>query len=339
MMKKYLFFSIKLIISSIFALIVLSVFSLFYSNQPSAIAQPDKITNNRYMPNSYWSYMTEGFGYGKIDSLGYNNAYYRNCTSPDIVFVGSSQLEAWQVPEDSNFIYLLNKKLNEDSLENNNFKCLNLGVSGHFFNVSVSNYKYVAEKYSNAKCIILEAATADFDDDMLDKMINEEYHSDLGDRSMLFMTMRKIPYFRVLYAKLKNNSSNNDADSSDEETDFNEQTYTEKMNIILDNIVKISEKHEIEPVILFRNKIEIDEDNNAKIECDEEIVNVFKKCCSEHGIKVIDVNPRFISHYKETYELPYGFANTVPGNGHLNKVGHELISEELYDRINEYMEK
>lgn len=70
----------------------------------------------------------------------------------------------------------------------------------------------------------------------------------------------------------------------------------------------------------------------------EKYINIFKNCCKEYNIEVIDVTQRFISNYEENYELPYGFANTLPGKGHLNKVGHELIADELYRRINEFDE-
>ena len=152
-MRKKLGLLFKCIIAGIISIILLSVFSLIYYNPPVAIQQSDFITNFKFRENSNWSYMLEGFGYGVTDKLGYNNAYYTDCTEADIVFVGSSHLEALQVPQNANCVYLLNEKFDKDTLLYNNFKCLNLSVSANAFEVSVSNFPYILEKYNNAKTI------------------------------------------------------------------------------------------------------------------------------------------------------------------------------------------
>ena len=68
-----------------------------------------------------------------------------------------------------------------------------------------------------------------------------------------------------------------------------------------------------------------------------EYLGVFKECAEENGIKVIDAHPRFREEYEKSYRLPHGYANTTPGNGHLNKMGHMLVADELYEKINEFI--
>lgn len=43
----------------------------------------------------------------------------------------------------------------------------------------------------------------------------------------------------------------------------------------------------------------------------------------------------FLKEYEASYEVPYGFSNTSPGTGHLNRTGHRLVAEELYKMIGE----
>ena len=47
------------------------------------------------------------------------------------------------------------------------------------------------------------------------------------------------------------------------------------------------------------------------------------------GIDFIDTGDAFLEHYNKYHELPYGFANTTPGNGHLNEVGHKIMDKKV----------
>jgi hypothetical protein len=45
------------------------------------------------------------------------------------------------------------------------------------------------------------------------------------------------------------------------------------------------------------------------------------------------LNDALIARYKATGQPPFGFANSVPGNGHLNVAGHELLAEAITDSL------
>ena len=42
-----------------------------------------------------------------------------------------------------------------------------------------------------------------------------------------------------------------------------------------------------------------------------------------------------IAEYKESYQFSYGFSNSAPGEGHMNKTGHRIVAETVYEFINE----
>ena len=69
-----------------------------------------------------------------------------------------------------------------------------------------------------------------------------------------------------------------------------------------------------------------------------EYINAFKICCENNNIKLIDVTNKMIESYRKDFKCSYGFPNTAPGEGHLNKTGHRIIAEELYKSINEMEE-
>ena len=179
-MKNAVKYFLKCSIAGVVSIALLCLFSLIYYNPPIATEQPDNITNYKFISNSNWSYMLEGFGFGKTDNLGYNNAYYNDCVAPDIVLVGSSHMEALQVPQDANCTYLLNKMFDEDDVDYNNFKCVNLGIQAHSFEVSISNFKNIANKFDKSKYIIIETSNVEFTPDVLDDII-KLYKEDLGD--------------------------------------------------------------------------------------------------------------------------------------------------------------
>lgn len=91
-MKRTFFYICKCIVAAVISLVILSLLSMVYYNPPIAAVQPNGSTNFKYISDSKWSCMLEGFGKGKTDHTGYNNAYYEDVSNPDIVFVGSSHL-------------------------------------------------------------------------------------------------------------------------------------------------------------------------------------------------------------------------------------------------------
>ena len=107
------------------------------------------------------------------------------------------------------------------------------------------------------------------------------------------------------------------------------------MDIILGRIAKISEGNDIVPVILMHERFWLNEDSEIIMETDETYKKAFKACCEANGIKVIDVSSNMIAEYKESYQFSYGFSNSAPGEGHMNKTGHRIVAETVYEFINE----
>ena len=48
---------------------------------------------------------------------------------------------------------------------------------------------------------------------------------------------------------------------------------------------------------------------------------------------LIVLNDRLIATYKETGQPPFGFANTGPGNGHLNITGHRVLAQAVANSL------
>ena len=63
--------------------------------------------------------------------------------------------------------------------------------------------------------------------------------------------------------------------------------------------------------------------------------DIFCRVCEKNGIDVIDTGTRFARLYETERKLPYGFANTTPGSGHLNAAGHRILAEEIISYLEE----
>ncbi|MBR0279256.1 MAG: hypothetical protein IJQ75_04680, partial [Synergistaceae bacterium] len=53
----------------------------------------------------------------------------------------------------------------------------------------------------------------------------------------------------------------------------------------------------------------------------------------ENGIYFLNMAGRFLEEYEKDYTLPYGFANTSVGKGHMNVHGHRMFADEIYKLI------
>ncbi len=317
------------------ALCILSAFSLVYYNGPPTIPQPELITKNRFMPNRVWSTMGEGFGYGVTDNLGYNNAYYNNCTDPDVVVVGSSHMEAVHVPATANCTDVLNKLFAEDEREDNDLKCLNIGRSGSFFDQSASYFETIAEYFDTARYIVVETKSLGWTVEQLDGMLNQEYRKDMKERSLAANIAVSIPYFRIFAKQFGELFPLKPAEEPlPLSTDQDGEEYASKMNAVIEMMATQARENGKELIILHHNTYSYEDMENAISDDDPEQMKVLEESCKKNGVVLVDVVDDFISHYKETYQLAYGFANSQIGEGHLNRLGHSIIANELYAAIN-----
>lgn len=336
-MKKLLIFLLKLGISSILAVTILSLWCLVYYNPPISIAQPDGYTNNRYQPHSRWADMTEGYGWGSINDIGYNNAADYDPSLKTIAFIGSSQVQAVQVPQDKNMVSLTQKMLHGDDDPNNDYQCLNLGVSGHFFNISVSNYEYFVEHFDNVDYVVMELGGFDYTAEDLDKMLAGEFHVSSGNRGILYTTLQKIPYLRLL-VKQWQDVNKASADEEPEESIAGEDLYP-KVEAVIQKLANLSNEHGIKLILVYHQQFTVNPDHSVDFHQDAVLENHLIKSCEVNNVPIIVMNQTMVDHYEAYHEFSYGFSNSTPGAGHLNTVGHKLIAQRVYDEIVELMRK
>lgn len=330
-MKNAMCFLSKLIISGILALVILSGFCLVYSNTPMAVEQPENITNYKFGSNVYWSAMTEGFGFGKTNTIGYNSRDDVDYSDTIIAFLGSSQTEAFQVPQNRNFVSLTQEKLFCDSDPRNDIPCLNLGISSHYFNVSVSHLENFSDTFENTPYVVIEMRSLMYTENEFDKMMNNEFHDPHHNKGFVYSLLRKIPYIRTLKAQYEK-VQRKDAPKA-EENDVDYAVYEKKLDAVIEKIASIGNENDFHIIVLYHNTVKVDAFNNVRREDDAKLLEIFEKCCAAHEVSFVDVTDDFVAHYQRTYQMPYGFWNTTMGTGHLNTTGHRIIADAVYTEI------
>ena len=331
--KKYLVFLIKMMFSGILALIILSLLCLVYYNPPLALPQPDGYTNYKFPLNTSWSFMTEGNGRGTTNSLGYNDLQDPVAGEKAICFLGSSHTEALQVDTEKNFVSVFETMLASDESVANDYQCLNLGISGHFFNVVVSNFQSFANNFDQVDYVIIETSNVEFSEEELEKMLNEEYHNGLTERSFIYESLRRVPYLRLLFKQYGDLQQNSNADAALPVEQKSYENYAELLDPVMNKLSEISREHGFELIILHHSYIYFDENNQVYAQCNAEAQTQFQQSCEANGIRYLNTNDIFCKHVNSNAELPYGFSNTCFGTGHLNEVGHQLVAELLYSEM------
>ena len=62
-------------------------------------------------------------------------------------------------------------------------------------------------------------------------------------------------------------------------------------------------------------------------------VAAFARTCAAHGIGFVNMADPFNAYFAETRQLPRGFANTPPGEGHINAAGHFLVARAVLEYL------
>lgn len=101
---------LKVIASGIVAVAIICGLLCFYDIKPIHKENPKGNTDFVWLPNSIWVKATEGIAFGKFDANGFNNKSV--ISNPDIIVLGSSHMEAFNVMQNENSAYLLSQKLN-----------------------------------------------------------------------------------------------------------------------------------------------------------------------------------------------------------------------------------
>lgn len=324
--KRIVAFILKVLVAGVSALAILSVISFFYIYTGIHVTNTNGATDYVWQKNQLMVNMKEGFSFVEMDENGFNNAEVFD--DIDILLMGSSHMESYQVLQNENCASLLNEYLSD-------LNTYNIGISGHTIYRIVDNVEFALNEFSPSKYLLIETNTVQLDVDKMNEVLNGDAKAIESHDSGILFYLQKIPAFKPLYNQFDNwlniksvNSDDNFADDT-----VIPEGYVETLSLFLSEIKKCSEMYGVTPLIFYAPNEFLDSDGRLHFSTDSEYYEIYKNVCESYGIVFVDMSDSFKSLYENKNVLAHGFSNTAVGTGHLNKYGHEAVAKTLAAEI------
>ena len=148
--------------------------------------------------------------------------------------------------------------------------------------------------------------------------------------------LQRNQFLRLFYTQIQSFAANTKVQApSEKKTEVCAQRDLTLYNRLLTKLATTVSENGAQLIIIYHSNLKISEDGRATHPGDLELISNFADLCEANNILFLDMCDYFIRYYEETHILPHGFWNTSVGSGHLNKYGHEMIAQAVYDLIKE----
>lgn len=328
--KKIIKWMFKAAVACVIALAVATGCCYLYYNIPVHHSNPTGETDYKWTENFTYFQCLEGFSTGKVNNDGFNNLENPDSKKINILFMGSSHGEAFNVNQKKNCVSRLNEMFDGDKY------VYNIATSGHTLSQLCRNLNDALNTYKPTDYVILECQSVTPQAKNMLKAVDGSLPRLESAEGFFVDVTQKIPYFRLLYSQLTNikaaNSQNQENENNNAEN-VSDKEYREALNLLLNKIKTDSESHGVKPIIIYHPHVSLQKDGSLEFLHYTEDVERFYDVCSEVGITFIDMSDDIVKGYQTEHKLPHGFSNTALGEGHLNSYGHQLLAERLYNVI------
>lgn len=327
---------IKTVLAGLAALVILSALMFGYYFMPLRENNPKQNTDYVWMPNTPWASLTEGISYGITDADGFINSEVTD--DPDILFLGSSHLQAMCVMPGENMCFLLNERLNGE------YRAYNMGISGHTIYKVVQYLEASLNVYQKApKYVIIETSDVALSEPAVKQALSGKVKkTEVVDTGMIAQ-LQKVPYFRQMYHQLDSGMlkmllpdnkkkaeplATNTNQAANEKPAINEKPFDE----MLGYLQEMEKEYNTQIIVMFHPFETINADGTIGFN-QADYAKVFSQYAEKNAVGFVDMTNDFEKMYYEEHHVPHGFATGETGVGHLNKYGHAVIAESLYQYI------
>ena len=315
----------KVVLAGIVAMAMLCVLFVPYVFTPVHKANPQGNTDYIWPGNAQWFKMTEGISQGKFDANGFNNPTV--IEDPDILVLGSSHMEATDVPQGQNAAYLLDQMLPDHSV-------YNLGISSHHF-LKVCKYlpTTLALYPESPEYIIIETGNIRFSQEDIDVLLQGTVDYTPSHDTGLVSTLQKFPFLRLLYlqgADLMDVLMPETTKVAPEQpATYNDAAY----DALFSYIREATAGHSAKIIIVYHPSGILQPDGSVSFAEPDHYKDLFAQKCAQSGITFVDMAQPFTALYEQEHKLPHGFITGQIGTGHLNSDGHRVMAQVLAQTI------
>ena len=335
----------KPILAFLIAFSLTNILCGFYLHAPFWLTRSENATNGVWMPNTKFWQNSEGSGCHNVDTNGYLNEDIHLAEGFTLV-LGSSHTEGKEVKSGERYVDILNQLLCDDEGIKDQLLVYNMAANGHYYPDLVSGFSAALEEFPGSSNIILEITTTNFTEAELTKALRERGYSELEKAESLKESMgakdklkafikTSFPAVNVIKSQLDNMLiSLNNAPSVSNDEENSSFSFDEYYELISSTAELIRKNYNGNIIILYHPSMSINEDSTINWEKDD-TYEAFRSAIEDNDIIFLDMEDAFQEAYEKAHVVPYGFNNTSPGEGHLNRHGHKLIAEGLYDIMQE----
>ena len=337
-------FILKVVIAFIVALLLWEpILENCITKTPGYIVHP---VLGRICKQGTYIHGAEGYSRTSINNYGMRGPEIKNKTDNEyrILVLGDSYTEAFQVSDIDAFPTQLQKKLKHKF---NEITVINAGKSG----ASPARYIYLENFYKmtfEPDFVVVQLNDGDFTKDILDSTrdfyvkqeygtFKTEYNPNYESSTAIMRTfprlrpLLELSVFRVGFDKMQHLlKGQNIIKNKQPIKSTSIQNYH---NIISWTMATLKNKYP-NIVILYLPTIDYEKPDKPKSEV-ETLVELYAK---NNAIQLINMRSIFIDYYQDTLQPAHGFDNTTPGSGHANTAGHNLISSQLANYIEEVIQ-
>lgn len=338
---------LKSAIGFMLALFVINLATVLYYYVPAMIPRTNAATNSILVPESVCINADEGFGIAFTDRYGYMNPSLP-LEDKFVLMLGSSHLEGIQVMQHENMAFVLNRMLCGDSLDS--LSVYNMGRSGHFLNHWITHLGAANAEFPGATAVVIEIDTTDITGIMNNDLpVPEQYiPQSSGPRLMDQISLstkintalaKYMPAARKIRMHVLNDLKlnmggvwglANQAKAKAQAADYDPDEYA----AFLDKVFAQMHEQFSGPILFaYHPPVKIEMDGSMSCKSNTFAYRVFAEACERNGIIFLDMSSAFKNAYDKEYIVPYGFANTTMGTGHLNADGHRIMAEEIYKAL------
>lgn len=299
---------------------------------PPKYAVNGRTTTDIWEANSPVVHGLEGYGYNHIDQNGYNN--------PDGILdgayalaIGSSHTQALNVNQNQNYCSVYNhyaSKQNQPLL-------YNAGMDGNDFVDILKRFPAAVQQFPDAQYFLIETPFFTFPAQQLQDALSPiSYDPAPISNNGFYRLIQSIPLARLVVRQLlETDYSEFDHafwQASQKEIAPQQIDYATYEQLLTDCFAALR-SYTDKPIYLLYHRIPLLTDDGLQPDLeqidDHELLTLVQSLCEQYDITLIDPNDRYLQNYQQNNTLPYGFHNTVYGQGHLNQTGHALIADML----------
>lgn len=334
--------TLKMLISALISFLILNGVCFFFYNVPVHSESKTGSTDYIWEKSKFYSRGTEGFSWGKTDANGFNNLSADKGIEPEVLVMGTSHTEAFNVYQEESYVYRFDELMKQTDAD---MDAYNIGISGHRITTCMNNFEEAVKEFRPSEYVVMEVTTTELTLDEINQILDGSVKKNHSSANPIIVFLQKIPFLRRVYSQIDNLGV--DLKNSGNVTDKNTQTaqepvnnksdnnesYEDALNRLLKKISGTAKENGVKLIIFHHSSLNIDENGNVIPREITEKSRVFESLCTENGIVYFDMYDSFSEYYNQNYRLPHGFSNTAVGEGHLNKYGHEVIANKLYELI------